>query len=110
VAAARVPFVLPGTTLGMFPVGLIVTSAWLVVFIGVVGYGTWGRQQYRKQWRATTAAKGGRSWTPDTMRKMDGLTYDFHDMFSEGVGDIPEIFYISAGILLIWIGSWMGEK
>jgi hypothetical protein len=44
-------FVLPGTTLGAFPVGLIITSIWALLFFAVVGYGTWGRVQFREQFR-----------------------------------------------------------
>jgi len=44
-------FVLPGTTLGIFPVGLIVTSVWALLFVAAVGYGTWGRIQFREQFR-----------------------------------------------------------
>jgi hypothetical protein len=44
-------FVLPGTTLGIFPVGLIITSVWALLFVGAVGYGTWGRIQFREQFR-----------------------------------------------------------
>lgn len=44
-------FTLPGTTLGIFPVGLIITSVWTLVFLSVVGYGTWERMQFREQFR-----------------------------------------------------------
>lgn len=44
-------FELPGTTLGIFPVGLIITSIWALLFFSVVGYGTWERIQFRDQFR-----------------------------------------------------------
>ncbi len=52
-AAAKLAaaFALPGTTLGIFPVGLIITSIWALLFVGAVGYGTWGRIQFREQFR-----------------------------------------------------------
>lgn len=50
-AAKAVAFALPGTTLGIFPVGLIVTSIWALLFVGAVGYGTWERIQFRQQFR-----------------------------------------------------------
>ena len=49
--AKAVAFTLPGTTLGIFPVGLIITSVWASLFIGAVGYGTWERIQFREQFR-----------------------------------------------------------
>jgi hypothetical protein len=50
-AVKAAAFVLPGTTLGIFPTGLVITSIWALVFIAVVGYGTWGRIQFREQFR-----------------------------------------------------------
>jgi len=50
-AGSPTPFVLPGTSLGVFPVGLIVTLTWLVFFAGAVGFGTIGRIQFREQYR-----------------------------------------------------------
>jgi hypothetical protein len=44
-------FTLPGVTLGIFPVGLIVTGMWTVLFVGVFAMGTVGRMQARKQYR-----------------------------------------------------------
>ncbi|KAI9762035.1 MAG: hypothetical protein M4579_000671 [Chaenotheca gracillima] len=45
------PFVMPGVTLGIFPIGLIVTGAWAVLGIAVVGWGTFGRYQFREHYR-----------------------------------------------------------
>lgn len=50
-ATKAAAFTLPGTTLGIFPVGLIITSIWALIFLGAVGYGTWGRIQFRDQFR-----------------------------------------------------------
>src|SRR5271170_630208 len=44
-------FVLPGTTLGIFPTGLIVTASWMGLFLGAFGLGTLGRIQHRHQYR-----------------------------------------------------------
>lgn len=47
------PFVVPGQTLDprVTKAGLIVTLVWAVNFIGVVGLGTYGRIQFREQYR-----------------------------------------------------------
>lgn len=45
------PYDVPALSLGIFPVGLIVVSSWAFLFISVVGYGTFGRMQYRDQYR-----------------------------------------------------------
>ncbi|KAJ4364706.1 hypothetical protein N0V83_009303 [Neocucurbitaria cava] len=45
------PFVVPGTSLAFFPVGLVVTSFWTLMFFLAVGFGTFGRIQYRDQYR-----------------------------------------------------------
>lgn len=50
-AARNADFVLPGTTLGIFPTGLIITGAWTFVFLCVVGYGTYGKIQFRESYR-----------------------------------------------------------
>ena len=54
-------FVLPGTTLGIFPTGLIVTSSWVVLFIIAYGAGTVGRFQHRSVYRKRKAAIVGRT-------------------------------------------------
>ncbi|PGH04344.1 hypothetical protein AJ79_07125 [Helicocarpus griseus UAMH5409] len=51
IVAAATEFVLPGTTLGIFPTGLIVTSAWAGIFLFAVGYGTFKRMKYRDHYR-----------------------------------------------------------
>ncbi|KAF2456848.1 hypothetical protein BDY21DRAFT_287294 [Lineolata rhizophorae] len=50
-AATATPFVLPGTTFGIFPTGFIVTMIWSVAFVVTVGLGTMGRIQFRDQYR-----------------------------------------------------------
>lgn len=56
-----VVFQVPGIRIMIFPVGLIVTSLWLTLFVGVVGFGTFQRMNYREQFRRRTALmkKGG---------------------------------------------------
>ncbi|KAL8935744.1 MAG: hypothetical protein Q9216_005280 [Gyalolechia sp. 2 TL-2023] len=51
VAANAGTFVLPGRTLGIFPTGLIITSAWTLLFIITVGYGTVERIRFREAYR-----------------------------------------------------------
>jgi hypothetical protein len=51
------PFVVPGLSLGVFPVGLIVTSIWMVLFATAVGLGTLGRIQFREQYRRAVLAQ-----------------------------------------------------
>ncbi|KIW94759.1 uncharacterized protein Z519_04736 [Cladophialophora bantiana CBS 173.52] len=58
---AAVPFVLPGTSLGIFPTGLIVTCAWTFLFFLAYGLGTIGRIQYRSVYRKRKAAQAGRT-------------------------------------------------
>jgi hypothetical protein len=54
-------FVLPGTTFGIFPIGLIVTTAWMILFCIAYGAGTVGRYTHRKVFRQRKAAVGGRT-------------------------------------------------
>ena len=49
-------FVLPGTTFGIFPLGLIVTGAWTVLFFLAFGLGTLGRMRHRDIYRKRVAA------------------------------------------------------
>jgi hypothetical protein len=58
-AKAAIPFVLPGTTLGITPIGLYITSVWTFLFIGAVGYGTVGKVRFREAYRRKTRATGG---------------------------------------------------
>lgn len=53
-------FVLPGTTFGIFPTGLIVTGVWCVLFFLAFGLGTIGRMRHRDVYRRRVAATSGR--------------------------------------------------
>lgn len=50
-AAAAQPFFLPGTNLAFFPVGLVVTCVWTGGLLLTIGLGTFGRIQFRDQYR-----------------------------------------------------------
>lgn len=54
-------FVLPGTTFGIFPVGLIVTGVWTLLFLVAFGLGTLGRIRHRDIYRKRIAATSGNS-------------------------------------------------
>ncbi|RMZ82464.1 hypothetical protein DV737_g1985, partial [Chaetothyriales sp. CBS 132003] len=54
-------FTLPGTTLGIFPTGLIVTCSWTLLFFVAYGAGTIGRFQHRSFYRKRIAAVRGRT-------------------------------------------------
>lgn len=63
-SARPTPFVLPGTRLEIFPVGLIITSVWATLGAAAMAWGTFGRYQFRQQYRrrkmrerVTTSAK-----------------------------------------------------
>ncbi|OJD18422.1 hypothetical protein AJ78_01541 [Emergomyces pasteurianus Ep9510] len=51
IVSAATAFVLPGTNLGIFPTGLIITSIWAGAFLGAVGYGTLTRMKFRDHYR-----------------------------------------------------------
>ncbi|KAF1361390.1 hypothetical protein EJ07DRAFT_111282 [Lizonia empirigonia] len=55
------PFVVPGTFLAFFPVGLVVTSLWALFFFLAVGLGTYGRIQFRDQYRRRMNAEKARN-------------------------------------------------
>ena len=50
-AASQSAFILPGKSLGIFPVGLIITSAWTFLFVVTVGFGTIERIRFREAYR-----------------------------------------------------------
>ncbi|KFY40464.1 hypothetical protein V494_03478 [Pseudogymnoascus sp. VKM F-4513 (FW-928)] len=52
---ADVAFVLPGTTILIFPIGGIITGTWAILFIGVIGWGTVGRMGFRENYRRRLA-------------------------------------------------------
>ncbi|MCJ1463142.1 hypothetical protein MMC07_001747 [Pseudocyphellaria aurata] len=45
------PFVLPGKTLAIFPVGFVITGVWALLFVAVVGAGTVDRIRFREAYR-----------------------------------------------------------
>lgn len=50
-----VPFVLPGVQILIFPIGLIITSIWLVIGLAAYGFGTYERYQFREMYRQRVA-------------------------------------------------------
>lgn len=54
-ANGTVAFVLPGVNLLIFPIGLVVTGAWFVIGLAVIGLGFYERVQYRETYRKTAA-------------------------------------------------------
>jgi len=56
-----VAFVLPGVQLMVFPIGLIITSVWLVLGVGAYGMGTYARYNFREAHKRRMAInqKGG---------------------------------------------------
>lgn len=57
-AAKASVFVIPGKTLGIFPIGLIVTMSWTFLFILAFGLGTIGRITHRNSYRSRMANAG----------------------------------------------------
>lgn len=53
-----VAFVLPGVQILIFPVGLIITSIWLVLGVAAYGYGTYMRIAYAEQFKRRSAVAG----------------------------------------------------
>lgn len=51
VVASDAPFIVPGLHILIFPIGAIITGIWTVLFIGTIAYGTFGRMQFRDQYR-----------------------------------------------------------
>ncbi|KAG9228390.1 hypothetical protein BJ875DRAFT_243181 [Amylocarpus encephaloides] len=60
VVASASPFVVPGMTILIFPIGAIITGVWTILFLATIAYGTVGRMQFRDQFRRRTerATKG----------------------------------------------------
>lgn len=56
-AGLPTPFVVPGVTLGVTPVGLIVTCVWTALFLIAMGLGTLGRVHHRDQYRRAVKAQ-----------------------------------------------------
>ncbi|KAI0188854.1 hypothetical protein F4808DRAFT_48515 [Astrocystis sublimbata] len=61
-AAGTVAFILPGVNLLIFPVGLVVTSVWMVVGFAIYGFGTYERYNYRETYRRRKAMSGSKSY------------------------------------------------
>lgn len=55
-ASGEVPFVLPGMTILIFPIGAIITGVWLLIGLAAYGYGTYQRYQFRETYRQRKAA------------------------------------------------------
>lgn len=53
-----VAFVLPGVQLMIFPVGLVVTSTWLLIGLAFYGFGTYERIGYAESYRRRRAIAG----------------------------------------------------
>lgn len=54
-AEQEVAFVLPGVQLMIFPIGLIITSIWLLVGVAAYGFGTYERIQYAESFKKRKA-------------------------------------------------------
>jgi hypothetical protein len=50
-ANSNIKFTVPGQKLAIFPIGLIVTVVWTILFIANLAWGTYGRFQFREQYR-----------------------------------------------------------
>ena len=50
-AGLPTPFVVPGLAIEVIPVGVVITSVWCLVFFVTIGFGTFGRIQFRDQYR-----------------------------------------------------------
>ncbi|OTA63337.1 hypothetical protein K449DRAFT_433445 [Hypoxylon sp. EC38] len=57
-----VAFVLPGVNILIFPVGLVLTSIWLVIGVGFYAFGTYERYNYRDMYRRMKAREGKPSY------------------------------------------------
>lgn len=55
------PFIIPGMNILIFPIGGIITGIWAIFFCGTIAYGTFGRYQFRDDFRRrkARAGKGG---------------------------------------------------
>lgn len=57
-ANKEIAFVLPGVQIMIFPVGLIITSIWLIIGVAFYGYGTYERIGYAESFRRRQAVAG----------------------------------------------------
>lgn len=53
-----IAFVLPGTQIMIFPIGLIITGTWLLVGLSAYGFGTFQRAQYAQMYHSRAGRKG----------------------------------------------------
>jgi len=51
----QVAFILPGVRLMIYPIGLIITSVWLVLGVAAYGIGTYDRIRYAESYKRRTA-------------------------------------------------------
>ncbi|KAI0832247.1 hypothetical protein F5Y06DRAFT_188321 [Hypoxylon sp. FL0890] len=58
-----IAFVLPGVNILIFPVGLVLTSVWLVIGVGFYAFGTYERYNYRDMHRRMKAREGKPSYS-----------------------------------------------
>ncbi|KAK0390102.1 hypothetical protein NLU13_3675 [Sarocladium strictum] len=58
-----IAFVLPGTQIMIFPIGLIITCAWLIIGLAAYGFGTFERMQYAEMYKNRQARTGKSSST-----------------------------------------------
>lgn len=54
--AGEVAFVLPGTQILIFPIGLVITGTWLLIGVMAYGYGTYQRYQFMVTFKQRKAA------------------------------------------------------
>lgn len=50
-SAGTTEFLIPGRTLGIFPVGFVITIIWTFFFVLVIGLGTFDRIRFREAYR-----------------------------------------------------------
>lgn len=50
-SAGTTEFLIPGRTLGIFPVGFVITMIWTFFFVFVIGLGTFDRIRFREAYR-----------------------------------------------------------
>jgi len=51
----KIAFVLPGVQILIFPIGLVVTGVWTVIFVVAYGYGTYQRMMFADSFRRRKA-------------------------------------------------------
>ncbi|KAF3937459.1 hypothetical protein ABW19_dt0209645 [Dactylella cylindrospora] len=61
VVAAAEPFVLPGTQISIVPVGMYLFTVYMVLFVLIVGFGSWERYQFRMSYRKRRGISHGKT-------------------------------------------------